>query len=283
MQFPHHWSPSLLLLLVAPAALAADLSAPSDLETPPADAVRSAGGLVTRVLRKGTGRRHPVAGDTLDVHYTGWSADGKMFSSSLSTGGPARVVLAGMPEGWRRGIPQMTEGEKRRFWIPAALAFGDKTVREDMPGGPLVYDVELVRIIPPAPTNEAPPDVKAPPRSAHRTPSGLAYKLVKKGWGHEHPNKNEVVVVHYNAWTPDGKLFDSTRARGQQMTIPLSGAMPGWAEGLKLMVAGEIRRFWIPAALAHGDPPRKRRFPAGMTVFEIELLQILEPGEVETD
>src|SRR6185436_12646227 len=99
----------------------------------------------------------------------------------------------------------------------------------------------------------------------------------------EHPNRNEIVVVHYNAWTTDGKLFDSTRARGREMTIPLSGAMPGWAEGLKLMVVGETRRFWIPATLAHGDPPRKPRFPAGMTVFEIELLKILESGEAETD
>ena len=146
-----------------------------------------------------------------------------------------------------------------------------------------MYDVELVRILPPPPSNEAPPDVAAPPRSAQKTRSGLTHKLVKKGKGDEHPGSGDMVIVHYNAWTPDGRLFDSTRTRGQPLTIPLGGAMPGWAEGIKLMVVGETRRFWIPAALAHGDPPRKPRFPAGMTVFEIELLGIKEPGEVGHD
>jgi peptidylprolyl isomerase len=271
----------LVLLLVASSAAAVDLPAPPDLKTPPAG--ESAGGVVSRVLRKGTGRQRPVAEDMLEVHYTGWTADGRMFDSSVPAGAPARVVLAGMPKGWRQGVPQMLVGEKRRFWIPAALAFGDKTLRPDMPGGPLVYDIELVGILPRPPTYEAPPDVAAPPKSARKTGSGLVHKLVRKGRGDEHPHDSEVVVVHYNAWTTDGRLFDGTRTRGQPMQIPLSGAMPGWAEGLKLMVVGETRRFWIPAALAHGDPPRKAGFPAGMTVFEIELLRIIEAGDVERD
>jgi FKBP-type peptidyl-prolyl cis-trans isomerase len=46
-----------------------------------------------------------------------------------------------------------------------------------------------------------------------------------------------------------------------------------------MMVPGEKRLFWIPPALAHGNPPRKAGYPPGMTVYEIELISISEPGE----
>jgi peptidylprolyl isomerase len=260
-----------------------ELPAPPDLKAPPGDARKSAGGLITRVLHKGSGRARPAADAILDVHYTGWTTEGKMFDSSMGRGGPARVVLSGMPKGWQLGIPQMLVGEKRRFWIPAGLAFDDRTLRADRPGGPLVYDIELVAIVPRAPSTEAPPDVKAPPPSALRTPSGLAHRLLQKGWGHEHPRDSEMVRLHYNAWTTSGKLFESTRARGEAVKVTVGQSMPGWAEGLKLMVPGERRRFWIPAALAHGDPPRRRGFPPGMTVFEVELLSIVEADEEEEE
>ena len=47
----------------------------------------------------------------------------------------------------------------------------------------------------------------------------------------------------------------------------------GWTEGVQLMVEGEKRRFWIPAALAYEGRPRG---PQGMLVFDIELLSIGE-------
>jgi peptidylprolyl isomerase len=40
------------------------------------------------------------------------------------------------------------------------------------------------------------------------------------------------------------------------------------------MVEGDKTRFWIPADLAYGDPPRQPDAPAGMLVFDIELISI---------
>src|SRR5439155_1339855 len=94
-------------------AMAVELTPPSDLK-PPADAVRSTAGILTRVLRAGTGPRRPVPGDTIDVHYTGWTAEGKLISSSVPTGAPARVVLSPTAKGWFLEVPKMTEGEQRR-------------------------------------------------------------------------------------------------------------------------------------------------------------------------
>jgi peptidylprolyl isomerase len=114
----------------------------------------------------------------------------------------------------------------------------------------------------------APPDVAAPPAAAAKTPSGLASQVVKPGTGKVHPGKADLVTVHYTGWTTDGKMFDSSVARGMPATFPLDRVIAGWTEGVQLMVTGESRRFWIPEALAY----KGQRDPKGMLVFDVELL-----------
>jgi FKBP-type peptidyl-prolyl cis-trans isomerase len=82
--------------------------------------------------------------------------------------------------------------------------------------------------------------------------------------------------VHYSGWTTDGRLFDSSRKRGQPATFPLDRVIAGWTEGLQLMQPGESTRFWIPAELAYGTNPGGGR-PGGMLVFDVELLSLVEP------
>jgi len=116
-----------------------------------------------------------------------------------------------------------------------------------------------------------PPDVSAPPADAIRTPSSLAYKVLKPGTGTRHPRPNSTVTVHYTGWTTDGKTFDSSVARGQPATFSLDQVIPGWTEGVQMMVEGEKRRFWIPANLAYDGKPG---MPQGMLVFNVELIRI---------
>jgi len=161
-------------------------------------------------------------------------------------------------------VQLMVEGEKRRFWIPEALAY--KGQRE--PKGMLVFDVELISFM--SSPSEAPPDVKAVPADAKKTASGLAYKVQRPGTGARHPSERSMVTVHYSGWTTDGKLFDSSVTRGQPASFPLDGVIKGWTEGVQLMVEGEKTRFWIPEALAY----QGRSAPYGMLVFDIELIKI---------
>jgi len=119
----------------------------------------------------------------------------------------------------------------------------------------------------------APPDVKAPPADAKKTASGLASKVIKAGTGTVHPGPTSNVTVHYSGWTTDGKMFDSSVARNQPATFPLNRVIPGWTEGVQLMVVGEKRRFWIPGNLAYDNSPRTDT-PKGMLVFDVELLAI---------
>jgi len=122
---------------------AAQLPAPPDVAAAPPDAVRTASNLASKVLKPGTGTRHPRPNSTVTVHYTGWTTDGKMFDSSVTKGEPATFALDQVIPGWTEGVQMMVEGEKRRFWIPARLAYEGSPGR---PQGTLVFDIELIRI-----------------------------------------------------------------------------------------------------------------------------------------
>ena len=117
----------------------------------------------------------------------------------------------------------------------------------------------------------APSDVSAPPDDAQVTASGLASKIIQTGTGTQHPLPTSQVTVHYTGWTTDGEMFDSSVARGLTSTFPLNRVITGWTEGVQLMVEGEKRRLWIPENLAYGGQPGR---PAGMLVFDIELIRI---------
>jgi peptidylprolyl isomerase len=132
----------------------------------------------------------------------------------------------------------------------------------------------------PAKTLPAPADVAAPPADAQVTASGLATKVLQAGTGTEHPQPTDMVKVHYTGWSTDGKMFDSSVARGRPAVFPLNRVIAGWTEGVGLMVTGEKRRLWIPAKLAYEGHPDK---PQGMLVFDVELLDILRVPLVPPD
>lgn len=117
---------------------------PYDVQGPPSDATEETSGLWTKVLIQGTGDTSPAADSTVTVQYTGWQTNGFMFDSSLSRGQPATFRVNQLIKGWQEGLQLMVEGENRRMWIPAELAYG-----EDGKGGPagmLVFDVLLLKI-----------------------------------------------------------------------------------------------------------------------------------------
>jgi peptidylprolyl isomerase len=243
----------------------AGIPAPTDVAAAPADAEKTKSGLASKLLKKGTGTDHPSASSSVSVHYTGWTTDGKMFDSSVKRGTPATFRLNGVIPGWTEGLQLMVAGEKRRFWIPEELAYKG---RKGPPAGMLVFDVELLEI---TKSPEAPSDVAAAPADAEKTASGLMSKVIKAGTGKVHPKAENKVTVHYSGWTTDGKMFDSSVMRKQPATFPLNRVIPGWTEGVQLMVIGETRRLWIPEELAYKGRPGA---PAGMLVFDVELISI---------
>lgn len=103
------------------------------------------------------------------------------------------------------------------------------------------------------------------------TNSGLQYRVLKVGEG-EQPNENSDVTVNYTGCLVNGKVFDSSVARGQPISFNLQGVIKGWTEGLQLMKTGACYRFYIPYALGYGER-QASSIPAYSTlIFDVELL-----------
>ena len=106
------------------------------------------------------------------------------------------------------------------------------------------------------------------------TSSGLQYKVITSGKGRR-PSAMDKVTVHYRGTLINGKEFDSSHKRNKPLTLPLSGVISGWTEGVQLMNVGSKYQFFIPANLAYGKKGAGGLIgPDSTLIFEIELLEI---------
>src|SRR5262245_46053478 len=87
----------------------------------------------------------------------------------------------------------------------------------------------------PARDYSAPPDVATPPTDAVKSSTGLITKIIMPGNGSERPKATDIVTVDYTGWSSDGKMFDSSVARGRPATFPLNRVMAGWSECVQPM------------------------------------------------
>ena len=107
------------------------------------------------------------------------------------------------------------------------------------------------------------------------TDTGLQYTHNTEGTG-ENPGPKDKVTVHYKGTLLDGTEFDSSYKRGEPISFPLNGVIPGWTEGLQLMKVGGKTTFYIPQELAYGARPNPGGPipPYAALIFEVELLGI---------
>jgi len=126
-------------------------------------------GLLYEVVKQGNGPK-PKATDTVEVHYTGTLISGTKFDSSVDRGQPATFPLNGVIPGWTEGLQLMPVGSKFKFYIPANLAYGEHGPGPIGPNATLIFDVELLKIVPPAdnkPADAAKP-AEAPKAAAEK-------------------------------------------------------------------------------------------------------------------
>ncbi len=93
----------------------------------------------------------PASGDQVEVHYTGWLENGTKFDSSVDRRQPFVFPLGAgrVIAGWDEGVATMKVGGKRRLVIPPQLGYGDRGAgRVIPPGATLIFEVELLRILP---------------------------------------------------------------------------------------------------------------------------------------
>lgn len=106
------------------------------------------------------------------------------------------------------------------------------------------------------------------------TASGLQYKVLESGSGAT-PDLNSTVETHYEGTLVDGTVFDSSYQRGESISFPVSGVIPGWTEALQLMKEGDVWELAIPSDLAYGAQGAGVAIGPNSTLkFKIELIKV---------
>lgn len=91
-----------------------------------------------------------VKGALITTQYTGWLEDGTQFDSSWSRGKPFQCVIGTgrVIKGWDIGLMGMLVGGKRRLWVPAHLAYGERQIGAHIkPNSNLIFEIELLEVL----------------------------------------------------------------------------------------------------------------------------------------
>lgn len=105
--------------------------------------------LIIEDLHQGDGKT-VVKGALITTHYTGWLEDGTEFDSSHRKGKPFQCVIGTgrVIKGWDQGLPGMQVGGKRKLYVPAHLAYGERQIGAHIkPHSNLVFEIELLEVL----------------------------------------------------------------------------------------------------------------------------------------
>jgi len=111
---------------------------------------KTADGMYYVIHKDGTGAL-PKAGQTVTVNYTGRDLTGKKFDSNVDSAfhhvEPFQFALGQhhVIKGWDRGVALLKKGSKATFYIPSALAYGERGAGSQIPPNSiLIFDIELL-------------------------------------------------------------------------------------------------------------------------------------------
>jgi FKBP-type peptidyl-prolyl cis-trans isomerase len=235
-------------------------------------------GLQYKILKQGAGDK-PQDTDSVEIHARGTLLNGTEFDNSYKKNQPITFQVNTIIPGVREALKLMTVGSKWQLFIPAGLAYGEKGFGRDIePNSTLIFEIELLAIKATAEQNKKTGETFLAENKTKEgvkiLPSGLQYKILKQGSGVQ-PQDADTVEVNYRGTLIDGTEFDSSYKRGQPVSFPVDGIIPGWKEALKLMPVGSKWQLFIPSSLAYGEKGAGGEIgPNATLIFEVELLAI---------
>jgi len=119
--------------------------------------------------------------------------------------------------------------------------------------------------------------------SVQKTADGLLYKIVSAGSAVKAANDYDTVKVVYHGTLKSGKVFDSSRDRGDTVSFPLNRVIKGWSEGMKLVGKGGTIKLWVPSDLGYGEQGMGQTIgPNEALVFEVNLVDVI-PGKAPVE
>lgn len=264
------------------------------------DFLKSATGLEFKIFKIGSGR-NAAMGDMMTVHFVSVDHKDSILQSTYRNGQPItgftlqKIQYNG---DLSEVFPMMAAGDSAVVRVPI------DSVQKQLPnqqlpphlinGTFLTYYLKLVKMQNQVEFQEEMQRLEADQRvkddqliqaylterglNAEALPSGLYYVRVKKGSGGK-PIKGSEVSVHYTGRLLNGKVFDSSRDRGEPITFPLGQGrvIKGWDEGIALMEKGEEGLLLIPSHLGYGARGAGSDIPPfAVLIFEVELVNFKE-------
>jgi peptidylprolyl isomerase len=213
----------------------------------------------------GTGAT-PASDDWVTCQFTATLEDGTLIGASSMSGGPASIPLSDLAKevpGWAEGMSTMKVGGIRELVIPPNLAYGDQGAGNVIPpNATLIFVVEMIDAKP-APQVEIEDNVVG---TGDEAKSGMMLK------------------VNYTGTLTNGTMFDSSTGRVPfEFELGAGQVIPGWDQGLLGMKVGGKRTLTIPPELAYGSRDSGPIPPNSTLIFEIELLDVQPPAQVEIE
>lgn len=225
--------------------------------------VGTSSGLNYSILRPGTGEVAD-AGRYVQIRYTASTLSGELIDQSDESRPVGFVLWSGrVPRGLDEGVTGMRVGEKRRVVLPLELMAGPYPGDVVLPDTPLVFDLELIDVLP-----------------------GVRLVMNEPGRG-TIARPGDTVQVHYKAFLGrDSEAYDDTYGRGEpaEYRIGTGEVIQGWELGVVGMAVGETRTVEIPAYLGYGPRGAAGVIPpdAGLR-YTIELLKVTGPATRHID
>jgi len=215
-------------------------------------------------------------GMELTFHYTGWLVNGHKFGSSKDLGKVSKVVLGmgRLIKGLELGLESVKQGGVRWLRLSPVMAYGPVAMTSIPPNSTLIFriqadsvyfDAELAASMDFFPNAQSVKWLDAK--------EGLKYSVEKEGEG-EAVKTGNMVKVHYTGWLSDGTKFDSSRDRGEPISLELGAGrvIRGWDLGLAGMKPGEKRLLLIPPSLGYGSRGGGPIPPDATLIFAVELV-----------
>ncbi len=222
----------------------------------------TAAGARFEITAKGNGAKIK-AGQGLKMRYAIWRPNGELLDCTESNNDfHISGTVDSLPYPWLGELAAELEiGGTLRAEVPEKLY--------PNPRSDTVWELQMIGV------SDVPQFRKCDPEKLKTTDSGLIYEVIEQGTG-ESPTAADTVSAHYTGWLlENGKMFDSSHARGEPTEFPLGGVIKGWTEGLQLMQVGGKYLFTIPASLGYGERGAPPTIPANATlVFLVELVSI---------
>lgn len=227
--------------------------------------------------------RKPVLVDSVRVKYRTYQLkSNKLLLLDSVVTKPLPFLVNSFIIGWKKIVPLMGEGSKFTIYVPSGLAYGSYQQGKVPPNSNLVFEVELVKVIPEF-TRQLAKDVKAIDQyltanniTSRVDASGLRYQILNAGSGPVVSSTDSVSLTYV------GKFFDQTVFDRQStpQKYRLSRTLRAWQTGLLQLQKGGVIRLYTPSGLAFGaygssgTPTQIQVPPATNVIYELTLVDI---------